>query len=350
MRIFNYELLKKINIDTEMLSLVSEIKELKGKQNFFNKLKKVKLDKLIELAKIQSIESSNRIEGIVTTEQRINDLYHEKTSPKNRDEEEIMGYRDVLNIIHENFEHITLTPNHILQMHRDLYRFSAGSVGGKYKVVQNYIQEENAEGDKQIRFIPLEPLFTPDAVKSICDEYGKALNLYNIEPLILIPIFVLDFLCIHPFGDGNGRISRLLILLLLYQSGFTIGKYISLEKLIENKKDKYYDTLKVSSIKWHKNKNDVIPFVKYMLQIIVAAYRDFEQRVLVIAEKKLTKADQIKELFNTHLGKLSKAEIKKLLPDISEPMIERTLRDLLIHEKIRKIGAGKNTAYVGKKL
>jgi len=346
MRIFNYELLKKINIDSEMLSLISEIKELKGKQNFFNCLKKAKLDKLIQQAKIQSIESSNRIEGIVTTEQRINDLYHEKTTPRNRNEEEIMGYRDVLNTIHENFEHIPLTTNHILQMHRDLYKFSAGSVGGKYKAVQNYIQEVDVDGNKRIRFTPLDAFETPDAIKNICDEYGKAINLHNIEPLVLIPVFILDFLCVHPFADGNGRMSRLLTLLLLYKSGFTVGKYISHEKLIESKKDKYYDTLQASSTKWHEDENDVLPFVKYMLQIIVAAYRDFEQRVLTVAEKKLTKADQIKELFNTHLGKLSKAEIKKLLPDISEPMIERTLRELVANRTIKKVGAGKNTTYV----
>lgn len=346
MRIFNYEQLKEIIVDTEMLSLVSEIKELKGKQNFFNSLKKAKLDKLVQIAKIQSIESSNRIEGIVTTEQRLGDLCQEKTTPRNRDEEEIMGYRDVLNTVHENFEYIKLNAGHILQMHRDLYKFSAGGVGGKYKAVQNYIQEVGMDGNKKIRFTPLSTFETPDAIKNICEEYGKALNLYNIEPLILIPIFVLDFLCVHPFGDGNGRMSRLLTLLLLYQNGFTVGKYISLEKLIEKKKDKYYDTLQASSTKWHEGKNDVVPFIKYMLQIIVVAYREFEERVLAVTERKLSKADQIKELFNTHLGKLSKAEIKKMLPEISEPMIERTLIELVKLGAIKKVGAGKNTMYV----
>jgi Fic family protein len=345
MKIFNYELLKKISIDTETLSLISEIKELKGKQNFFNSLKKAKFDKLVQLAKIQSIEASNRIEGIITTEQRMHDLYHEKTTPRNRDEEEIMGYRDVLNTIHENFEYIPLKPNYILQMHKDLYKFSAGSIGGKYKAVDNYIQEEDAKGNKRIRFKPLEAFLTPDAINNICEEYARALNLYNIEPLILIPIYILDFLCVHPFSDGNGRMSRLLTLLLLYQNGFTVGKYISMEKFIERTKEKYYDTLLASSTKWHENANDVVPFVKYMLQIIVAAYRDFEERVLMVTEKKFTKGDQIRELFNTHLGKLSKSEIKKLLPDISEPMIEITLRDLILSGQIKKIGVGKNTTY-----
>jgi len=346
MRIFNYELLKKITIDSETLSLISEIKELKGKQNFFTGMKKAKLDKLVQIAKIQSIEASNRIEGIVTTEQRINDLYHEKTTPRNRDEEEIMGYRDVLNTIHESYEYIPLKPNFILQMHKDLYKFSAGSIGGNYKAVDNYIQEEDSEGNKRIRFKPLQAFLTPDAMHNICDEYGKALNLCNIEPLILIPIFILDFLCIHPFTDGNGRMSRLLTLLLLYQNGFTVGKYISIEKLIEKTKGGYYDSLQASSTSWHENKNDTLYFVKYMLQVIIAAYRDFEQRVLTVTEKKLTKAEQIRELFNTHLGKLSKAGIKKLLPNISEPMIEKTLKQLLATGYIKKVNSGRNTAYV----
>jgi len=346
MRVFNYELLKKTNIDAETLSLISEIKELKGKQNIFIDQKKVKLDKLVQIAKIQSTEASNKIEGIITTEKRLNDLFSEKTAPQNRSEEEIMGYRGVLNLIHDNYQYISLKQNIILQMHKDLYKFSSGAIGGKYKVVDNYIHEEDAEGNKKIRFKPLQAFLTSDAVRDICEEYGKAINLYSVEPLILIPIFILDFLCIHPFSDGNGRMSRLLTLLLLYQNGFIVGKYISIEKLIEKTKNKYYDTLKISSNKWHKNKNNVFPFVKYILEIIVAAYRDFEERILIVTEKKLTKANRIKEIFSAHLGKLSKAEIKKLLPDISEPMIEKTLKGLTASGYIKKIDGGKNTGYI----
>jgi Fic family protein len=348
MRTFNYELLKKLSIDAEVLSLISEIKEHKGKQNLFTSQKQVKLEKLVQIAMIQSTEASNRIEGIVTTEKRLADLFQEKTTPQNRGEEEIMGYRDILNTIHENYEHIPVSVNHILQMHRDLYKFSTSTKGGRLKAVQNYIQEEDACGNKRIRFTPLDAFLTSGAMESICDEYGKALNLYAVEPLLLVPTFILDFLCIHPFADGNGRISRLLTLLLLYQNGFTIGKYVSIEKLIEQQKIDYYNTLEASSQKWHENENDAIPFIKYTLQIILAAYRDFEQRVLTTTEKKLTKAEQIKELFNTRLGRLSKAEIKKLLPNISEPMIEKTLKDLITNSIIKKIGNGKNTAYVKK--
>ena len=346
MKLFKYEELKQLQIDAEVLSLISEIKELKGKQNFFMGQKKSKLDKLVEIAKIQSTEASNKIEGIVTTEKRLEELFKQKTTPKNRDEEEIMGYRDVLNTIHENYEHIPVKPNFMLQMHKDLYKFSHGAIGGKYKSVDNFIQEIDAQGNKSIRFKPLAAFLTPDAIDKICDEYGKALNLYQIEPLLLIPIFVLDFLCIHPFSDGNGRMSRLLTLLLLYQNGFIVGKYISIEKLIEKTKENYYDTLQASSKDWHENKNTTLPFIKYMLQVILRAYRDFEERVLTVSEKKLTKSEQVRELFNNTLGKLSKADIKKLLPDISEAMIEKALKDLITEGFIKKIGNARNTAYV----
>lgn len=346
MRTFSYELLKRLSIDAEVLSLISEIKEHKGRQNLFTNQKKSRLDKLVRAAMIQSTEASNRIEGIVTTQSRLAGLFQEKTTPQNRSEQEIMGYRDVLNTINENYGHIPLEVNYILQMHRDLYKFSAGPGGGKFKAVDNFIQEIDGQGSKTIRFKPLEAFLTPDAVKSICGEYAKALDLYAVEPLLLVPVFILDFLCIHPFTDGNGRLSRLLTLLLLYQNGFTIGKYISIEKLIEKTKADYYHVLQSASVEWHESKNDAMPFVKYMLQIILAAYRDFEQRVLAVAEKKLTKAEQIKELFNTHLGKMSKAEIKNLLPDVSEPMIEKTLKDLTASGQIKKIGGGKNTSYV----
>lgn len=344
MRKFDYQQLKQLQIDTEVLSLVSEIKELKGRQNLFTGLEKMRLDKLVQIAMIQSTEASNRIEGIVTTERRLEELLQAKVSPKNRDEEEIMGYKDVLNTVHENHEHIPLRPNYILQMHRDLYKFSYGSVGGKYKAVDNLITEKDRQGNETVRFVPLEAFLTPNAVDEICTEYNKALNLYSIEPLLLIPVFVFDFLCIHPFADGNGRMSRLLTLLLLYQNGFTVGKYISIEKLIEKTKESYYDTLQASSQNWHENKNDNIPFIKYMLQVIVAAYRDFEERVLAVSKK--SKSQQIIELFESSLGKLSKADIKRLLPDISEAMIEKTLKDLLTKGFIKKTGSARNTAYV----
>jgi Fic family protein len=346
MRKFDYGKIKEIKIDIEVLELISTIREFKGKEHSFEKYKKLNLTKLIQMAKIQSIESSNRIEGIRTTEKRIADIFLEKTTPKNRDEEEIMGYRDVLNSIHENYEFLPIASNYFLQMHRDLYKFFGGNFGGKYKSSQNYIQETDINGNKEIRFTPTPPFLTPDAVDSICNEYEKAIKEDFIEPLLIIPIFILDFLCIHPFNDGNGRMSRLLTLLLLYKNDFFIGKYISIEKMIEKTKDNYYSSLKNSSTNWHENKNDVMPFVKYFLQIIIACYRDFEEKVLIIEDRELNKTKQVESLINSHYGKLTKNEIAKMIPDVSVKLIERTLNNLLKENKIKKLGSGKNTFYV----
>jgi len=344
LRFFDYSTLDNINLDNELLSLISEIKEHKGKHNFFVSSKDVPLEKLVAIAKIQSVESSNRIEGIVTTERRLADLIAEKTTPQSRDEEEIMGYRDVLDLVHNSYEHIALNANHILQLHANLYKYSYGQNSGKFKGIDNYIQEIDSDGNKRIRFETLSAFLTPQAVDDICREYNSALKLSQIEPLILVPIFILDFLCIHPFSDGNGRVSRLLTLLLLYQSGFYVGKYISIEKIIEKTKENYYASLYNSSVDWHENKNDATHFVKYMLKVILGAYREFENRV--VETNGLNKAGQVKEVFENHLGTLTKRQIKQLIPNVSETTIERQLKNLLDSGYIKKIGVRKNAEYV----
>jgi Fic family protein len=343
---FDYSKILDSKFSSSVLSLISEIYEHKGKQNLFLVQKTDSLESLVSIAKVQSTEASNRIEGIVTTEKRINEIMQEKTMPKTRDEEEIMGYRDVLKTIHENYEHIKVSPNFILQLHRDLYQYSTGQWAGKFKNTDNLIQEEDSLGNKRIKFAPLEAYLTPDAMEKVCIEYANAKNKLQVEPLILIPIFILDFLCIHPFNDGNGRMSRLLTLLLLYQNDFVVGKYISLEKIIATTKEDYYDVLERSSYAWHENQNDPMHFVEYILKIILNAYKQFEERVITVESFKLSKAEQIKNVFITKLGKISKKEIKALLPHISEAMIEMTLKSLLDEGFIEKIGAGKNTNYI----
>ena len=344
MKEFNYELIKNLKADGETVGMIAEIYEHKGRQNFFISQKSVILESLVKIAKIQSTEASNKIEGIVTTEKRMIELLKEKSKPKNRDEEEILGYRDVLNTIHENYEYITIRPNIILQLHRDLYKYSPTAIGGKYKSTNNTIQEIDEKGNKFVRFQPLESYLTPEAIDNICKQYDQAVNLYKIEPLLIIPIFIHDFLCVHPFSDGNGRMSRLLTLLLLYKSGFFVGKYISIEKMIEKTKERYYDVLQESSFGWHENVNDTISFTKYMLQIILAAYREFEKRIVTVSE--LNKSEQVKQIFDTKIGKITKKNIKELLPNISESMIEVTLRELLKSGYIEKIGNGRHTVYI----
>ena len=283
MRIFDYASLKEKTWDCEIISLIAQIHEYKGRQEVYLKQKPEELDKLVEIAKRQSTEASNSIEGIRTTSTRLKQLCEEKTTPKNRAEEEILGYRDVLNTIHENYEYIPITTNYILQLHRDLYKYTEKSIGGHFKVSQNVIAATNEMGKEYVLFTPLAPYETPAAVDAICENYNRMIGNQEMDSILLIPIFIHDFLCIHPFSDGNGRMSRLLTTLLLYRSGYVVGKYVSIESKIAKNKDLYYMALEKCQEGWHDNKENVTPFIKYMLRIILAAYRDFEERIELVS-------------------------------------------------------------------
>lgn len=345
MRSFDYSKLQNCTIDTEVLGFISKIREYKGRQTLYVHQKKDKLDKLVEIAKIQSTESSNKIEGIVTTELRIKQLIADKTTPRNRDEKEIMGYRDVLNIIHENFEYIPLTSNYILQLHKYLYQYASPDFGGKFKNVQNYIVANMPDGSSRTLFTPLSPVETPQAVQNLCETFNRAMDLGEIEPLLLIANFIKDFLCIHPFNDGNGRMSRLLTTLLLYRSGFVVCKYISLEKKIEKTKEIYYDVLESSSENWNDGTNDNTPFVKYLLGIILAAYRDFEER-LNLLDDKLSAIEAVEQVIRNRLGKFTKSDIQKECPALARQTIEKAIKELCDSGIIEKKGSGRATFYV----
>ncbi len=329
----------------DIVSLLTQIHEFKGEQKLFIAAHSDSLEQLVELAKIQSTEASNKIEGIYTSDERLKKIVLNKTMPRTRDEQEIAGYRDVLATIHESYDHIPLRPTMILQLHRDLYKFSGSSIGGNYKNADNVIAETDAAGNRSVRFLPVAAWATPDAMEQACKSYDEALQA-GVEPLLLIPMFVLDFLCIHPFNDGNGRMSRLLTLLLLYRSGYIVGKYISIEKVIEESKETYYEVLQQSSIDWHENGNDYAPFVRYMLGVIVAAYRDFASRVDVLITQGLSKPERIRELIKGTLGKITKAEIMAQCPDISQATVQRTLTELQNSGEILKISGGRYAAYV----
>ncbi|MBQ2941313.1 MAG: Fic family protein, partial [Clostridia bacterium] len=285
MRVFNYSIIKEHKWDSELLGLVAAIYKEVGKQDLYLKRRPEELEKLVEIAKVQSTESSNAIEGIVTTNTRIKQLVEEKTSPRNRDEQEIAGYRDALNIIHENFDAIPISKNYILQLHKIMYSHMNNPMAGRTKSVQNYISTTYPDGHSEVLFTPLAPFETEEALDKICEEYNKVIGNLELEPLIAIPTFIHDFLCIHPFNDGNGRMSRLLTTLLLYRSGFYVGKYISLEAKIAKSKDLYYDSLNKSQDGWHEGLEDATPFIKYILGTILAAYKDFEDRFSIVEEK-----------------------------------------------------------------
>lgn len=319
MRDFNYSKIKEQKWDSDVLSLIAAIYKYAGKQELYLKQRPDELEKFVEIAKIQSTESSNAIEGIVTTNTRIRQLVKEKTTPKNRDEEGIAGYRDVLNIIHESFDAVPIT--------------------------KNYISATYPDGHTEVLFTPLAPFETSEAFERICEEYNRVIGNLEIEPLIAIPVFIHDFLCIHPFNDGNGRMSRLLTTLLLYKSGFYVGRYISLEAKIAKNEDLYYESLGKTQDGWYEGEEDVVPFIKYLLGTILAAYKDFEERFEII-EEKLPALEIVRKATKNKIGKFSKQDIRDLCPSLNISSVEGSLRTLVKEGELMKGGSGKATYYV----
>ena len=345
MRTLDYKKEYQKLLSPEIVSFLAQIHEQKGQQNLFIEAHKDALSELLEIAKIQSTEASNRIEGIITTDDRLKKIVLDKTTPKGRSEREIAGYRDVLNTIHENYDFIPVRPNMILQMHRDLYKFSNLAIGGSFKNSDNIIAEELSDGTKRVRFQPVPAWETSEAMDTLCGTFRDALVDPELDSLILIPMFILDFLCIHPFNDGNGRMSRLMTLLLLYQSGYFVGKYISIERLIADSKETYYEALQDSSAGWHEGTNDYLPFVRYMLGIVVAAYREFTSRVDILITRGLSKSERVREIIRGTTGRITKTQIMKQCPDISQKTVERALKELMDSDRIIKIGGGRYTSY-----
>lgn len=344
MRNFNYSKIKDQKWDSEILGLIAAIYKEAGKQELYLKQKPDELERLVEIAKVQSTEASNAIEGIVTTNTRIKQLVEEKTAPRNRDEQEIAGYRDVLSLIHDNFDAIPISKNYILQMHKMMYSHMNNPFAGQTKNVQNYISATYPDGHTEILFTPLSPFETPEALDKICEEYNRVIGNLEVEPLIAIPIFIHDFLCIHPFNDGNGRMSRLLTTLLLYRSGFYVGKYISLEAKIAKNKDLYYNTLNDSQHGWHEGTEDAVPFIKYILSTILAAYRDFEDRFNII-EEKLPAVEIVRKATINKIGRFTKQDIRDLCPSLSLSSVEGSLRKLVAEGELKREGTGKSTCY-----
>ncbi|MBO5638866.1 MAG: Fic family protein [Oscillospiraceae bacterium] len=345
MRPFAYKAEYQKLLTPEIVSYLTQIHEQKGKQSGFSDAQEDVLGELLEIAKIQSTEASNRIEGIITTDDRLKLIVRNKTTPRNRSEREIAGYRDVLNTIHENYDFIPIRPGMILQLHRDLYKFSGMSIGGSFKNSDNVIAETLPGGTKRLRFQPVPAWETSEAMDSLCTAINEAIADPEMDDLLLLPMFILDFLCIHPFNDGNGRMSRLLTLLLLYRTGYPIGKYISIERLIADSKDSYYETLQASSENWHEGGNDYLPFVRYLLGVIIAAYREFTERAEIMMEAGNSKISRIRSLIRSTTGRVTKAELMAQCPDISQVTIQRALKELTDKGDILKIGGGRYTSY-----
>ncbi len=345
MHTFDYREIK-FNITNELLKTISDIQEHKGEQNLYLNTRADTVAALAEIAKIQSVESSNKIGGIYTSDDRLKQLALDKTNPQNRDEREIAGYRNVLNTINENYMFIPLTTPYILQLHKDLYSYSGNEYGGRYKTGDSVITQQSGDGEEFIRFQPLRACAVSGAMEQACASFNRAIEQQSTHPLLLIPTFISDFLCVRPFDDGNGRMSRLLTLLLLYRFGYNVGKHISIERIIERTKQDYYAALYKSSQGWHENKNDYLPFVNYMLGVLLAAYREFNDRAQIWGKKPPTKPQRIKELIKNTFGTITKSEIKEHCPDISEITIQRMLAELVESGDVTKLGGGRYTKYV----
>ena len=345
MKTFDYTGKPKAMLTPDIVAMLTSIHEHKGKQELYVKAYADVLTTLVNIAKIQSIGASNAIEGIHTTDQRLRELVRDKSAPRNRTEQEIAGYRDVLATIHEGYHYIYPRPNIILQLHKQLYSFSKSAVGGVYKNSYNFITETDTDGNESVRFQSVPAFLIASSMDALLEQFNKALEKDEFSPLLLIPMFVLDFLCIHPFNDGNGRMSRLLTSFLFYRAGYIVGKYISLERLIEASKETYYEALQDSSSDWYKNKNDYLPFIRYYLGILQKAYHEFEERVEYLTQKGMSKSERIKAFIDGKLGKVSKSEIMETFPDISKVTVERTLTSLVKSGYLLKISGGRTTAY-----
>ena len=346
MRKFDYRAEYQKLLTPETVSFLTQIHEGKERQNRLVEQKRNALNGLREIAGIESAEASNRMEGAVTTDDRLKKLVRNKTTPKNRSEREIAGYRDVLGTIYENYDYIPIRPGTLLQLHRDLYKFSGLSIGGGFKNSDDGAAEELPDGSKRVRPALVSARETPETVESLCGVINEALRDPELDPLLLIPMFILDFLCIRPFNDGNGRMSRLLTSLLLCRAGYFAGKYISLEKLIADSKEICHKALQDSAEGWRGGTNDYLPFVRYLLGVIAAAYREFSARTELLTEKSVSKPNRVRESIRSAAGRVTKAEIMAKCPDVSQKTVERALRELTESGAVLKVGGGRYTFYI----
>jgi Fic family protein len=340
MRSFDEQFLAKLQIPHRLISMIRQIGEYKGKQDLYKQQAPEMLENLRHVAIIQSTESSNRLEGITAEFHRIKELVEEKTAPANRTESEIAGYRDVLNTIHSNHRNIPFTAGMVLQLHRDLMKYS-GKEAGRWKSVQNEIVQINPDGTRQIRFMPVEPFQTQEYMEMLHQRFNDITRQQEVDPLILLAIYVLDFLCIHPFLDGNGRMARLLSVILLYHHDFEVGRYISLERIVEQTKESYYDTLYKSSQRWHEGEHDVMPWLEYMISTILAAYHEFEQRLGRLSSGHGSKADMIQNAIDGFIGDFSLSDLENACPSVGRDWIRAVLQKLRKEGKVEVIGKGR---------
>lgn len=345
MRKYDYSFLKDIKVPVNFLNLTNIIYALRNEEENKKKDYPKIFTNLEKIAIVQSVKGSNAIEGIITTDKRIEEIVNHNSNPLNHNEKEIQGYKDALNIIHNNYQNIKIDIDSILNLHLILTKNTNQLYKGMFKKEDNIIRETRPSAESFIRWKPVSSLDTPFSMEQLIYAYIDARDDSNINKLLLIPCFILDFLCIHPFSEGNGRMSRLLSLLLLYKSGFDISRYISFEEQINKYKGYYYESLRLSSIGWHENRNDYLPFMENFLSTLVRCYQELDKRFLTIKSEKITKTKRIEDVVLNSFLPISKKDILSLLPDVSITTIEKVLSDMLKKGKIIKIGNTSNSKY-----
>jgi Fic family protein len=345
MRKFDYSFLKNALLPTGLLGITNTISELRALDNVRKRDFGVIFTKLENIAKVQSVKSSNAIENIITTDKRIDEIVNQSAAPLNHNEQEIAGYRDALNAVHNGFETISLDGQVIMSLHSMLLSFTETG-GGSYKTADNVILEIDGGGNRKVRFVPTKAIETEAAMQQLVFAFMDANSDSGINKLLLIPCFILDFLCIHPFTDGNGRMSRLLSLLLLYKAGFDAGKYISFEEQINRNKSAYYEALRKSSENWDSNTNDYLPFIENFIFTLLMCYKELDKRFALINSKKISKRERIEHTILNSLLPLGKRDINYILPDVSATTIEAVVSEMLKQGVINKIGTFKDAKYI----
>lgn len=344
MRSFEHGYLLEQLISQEMLMMVRTIGEYRGRQSLYQEQSPEVLETLRRVAMVQSVESSNRIEGVTVAADRLEAIVARKTTPKGRSELEVAGYRDVLADIHANANRMVTGPDLLLSVHGQMYARTPDK-GGRWKEKDNAILEVGPNGQQFIRFRPVSAIATPEFIKRLCMLYHQATDRREAEPLLLIASFIFDFECIHPFWDGNGRIGRLLTLMLLYQAGYEVGRYISLERIVEESKETYYEVLLKSSHGWHEAKHDLRPWWNYFLGTLIAAYREFEERVGTITTAKGAKREMVQQAVKRLPDRFRIAELQRVCPGVSYPTLKRALEDLKRQKKVRCLGKGRDAQW-----
>jgi len=342
---FDYSFLESGMLPAGLVNVVGAIAELREREKQLKDNYPDVFTRLESIAKVQSVKGSNEIEGIITSEQRVNEIVNQNSAPLNHNESEIAGYRDALTLIHENFAGLDIRERDILRLHETMLSYAPAN-GGAYKQNDNVIMEVDSAGTRKVRFAPTPADETADAMEQLILAFMDARSSYSINQLLLIPCFILDFLCIHPFADGNGRMSRLLSLLLLYKNGFDAGKYISFEEQINKSKWDYYEALRLSSEGWHENENSYFPFIDNFVTTLLYCYKELDKRFGVVAAKKVNKRERVEATVLNSLLPISKQEICYVLPDVSPTTVEAALAVMVKNGAVEKVGTGKNTKYI----